>query len=444
MKKILLILFCFVGLFVKAQMNTAWFNSYNSSEPIVETIRAIGSLASDNSAVIDCYGDIVSDMGSSIIEYGAVYSTINQNPTISDSKELGGDIAEDGTYRSVIFHLQNALTYYVRAYAINSIGVGYGATITVVTPSPGGGTPVDSPTVTTNSVTSITSTSANVNCSITDDGDQTITEYGIYYRRIDVGTYTKVSTSGSATNYTISLSGLSPSSTYYTYAFATNASGTGFGGTLGFTTSAGSGTSPTVTTNSITNITSSSAIGGGNVTNEGSSTVTHRGVQWSLTSDFATILGSTMDGAGTGSYSSNITGLTYSTQYHVRAYATNSAGTSYGSVVNFITSPCPLPSVETFSASNITSSSFILYSGNISLCGSQIITSHTIMFSTSSSFTVSQYSDIISSSTDDYSISYSNGGGLTILPNTTYYYRARIVVNSTIYYGNILSLTTLP
>jgi len=94
----------------------------------------------------------------------------------------------------------------------------------------------------------------------------------------------------------------------------------------------------TVTTTSITGITSSSATGGGNVTSQGSASVTARGVCWSTSQNPTTANSKTVDGSGTGSFTSSITGLSASTTYYVRAYATNSAGTSYGSQVSFTTS----------------------------------------------------------------------------------------------------------
>lgn len=95
---------------------------------------------------------------------------------------------------------------------------------------------------------------------------------------------------------------------------------------------------PTVTTNTITNITQTTATGGGNVTNAGGSTVTARGVCWS-TSHNPTVSGNhTTNGTGTGTYTSNIIGLTANTTYYVRAFATNNAGTAYGSEVSFTTS----------------------------------------------------------------------------------------------------------
>jgi hypothetical protein len=94
---------------------------------------------------------------------------------------------------------------------------------------------------------------------------------------------------------------------------------------------------PIVSTTAISNITGNSANSGGNVTSDGGSPVTARGVCWNITSNPTTSDNHTTDGSGTGSFVSNLTGLSVSTLYYVRAYATNSAGTSYGNQVSFTT-----------------------------------------------------------------------------------------------------------
>ena len=101
-------------------------------------------------------------------------------------------------------------------------------------------------------------------------------------------------------------------------------------------------TLPTVTTTSpITSIARTTATGGGNVTADGGALVTARGVVWSTSINPTTALSTkTSNGTGTGSFSSSITSLTCNTLYHVRAYATNAVGTSYGSDVTFTTSAC--------------------------------------------------------------------------------------------------------
>ena len=94
---------------------------------------------------------------------------------------------------------------------------------------------------------------------------------------------------------------------------------------------------PVLTTTTVTDIAQTTATSGGNITSDGGATVTARGVCWS-TNQTPTIADSkTTDGTGAGSFTSSITGLTAGSTYYVRAYATNSAGTGYGSAMSFTT-----------------------------------------------------------------------------------------------------------
>jgi hypothetical protein len=99
---------------------------------------------------------------------------------------------------------------------------------------------------------------------------------------------------------------------------------------------------PTVTTSAATMITTTGSTLGGNVTADGGATVTGRGVVYSSTNTTPTIGGNgvtqSANGTGTGTFSASISGLTAGTAYSVRAYATNSVGTSYGSTQTFTTS----------------------------------------------------------------------------------------------------------
>ncbi len=96
-------------------------------------------------------------------------------------------------------------------------------------------------------------------------------------------------------------------------------------------------TSPIVTTGSVTSILATTATVAGEVTNDGGSAITERGICWS-TSANPSINDSKVIVAGTtGVFSGNLTLLTGSTNYHVRAYATNNVGTSYGSDITFTT-----------------------------------------------------------------------------------------------------------
>jgi uncharacterized protein (TIGR02145 family) len=111
--------------------------------------------------------------------------------------------------------------------------------------------------------------------------------------------------------------------------------------------SVGGGTSmviPTITTASVTAVTSNSATTGGDVTQDGGTPVTARGVAYGTSSSPTTSGSITNDGTGTGVFTSTLTGLTPSTTYYVRAYATNSVGTAYGNEVTFTTTPLAIGS----------------------------------------------------------------------------------------------------
>jgi hypothetical protein len=95
--------------------------------------------------------------------------------------------------------------------------------------------------------------------------------------------------------------------------------------------------SPVVNTSAVSNIKTTSAICGGNVTSDGGLTVTERGVCWNATALPTTANNHTTDGTGVGAFVSSIKGLEPSTTYYVRAYAKNSAGTSFGDDVSFKT-----------------------------------------------------------------------------------------------------------
>ena len=118
--------------------------------------------------------------------------------------------------------------------------------------------------------------------------------------------------------------------TYYLKAYATNSIGTAYGNQVSFTTTA---EIPTLTTNVATSVTATTAFSGGNITSDGGSLVTARGVCWATTQNPTVANSNTTSGTGSGSYVSNISGLTAGTTYYVRSYAINSIGTAYGNQI---------------------------------------------------------------------------------------------------------------
>ncbi|MBQ6155573.1 MAG: choice-of-anchor J domain-containing protein [Bacteroidales bacterium] len=208
----------------------------------------------------------------------------------------------------------------------------------------GGETSATLPTVTTATVSDITETTATCGGEVTNDGGATVTVRGVCWSTSQNPTLSdSYTTDGNGTGaFNSSITGLTANTTYYVRAYATNSAGTAYGSEQSFTTSSNPFFSlPTITTATVSDITETTATCGGEVTADGGAAVTARGVCWS-TSQNPTLSDSyTTDGNGTGAFNSNITGLTANTTYYVRAYATNSAGTAYGSEQSFTTSAIP-------------------------------------------------------------------------------------------------------
>jgi len=197
---------------------------------------------------------------------------------------------------------------------------------------------VTAPTVTTTDAASITATGATLAGEVTDDGGGTVSARGYVISSTDSTpdiNEERTIADGSGTGaFSEAITGLSPSTFYYYRTYATNQAGTSYGAVSSFETLA---TAPTVVSGSSSNISSTTATASGNVTSDGGSTVTSRGICYNTTGTPTTADDTVAGGTGTGTFSGNLTGLTAGTLYYWRAYATNAEGTSYGSIYTFTT-----------------------------------------------------------------------------------------------------------
>ena len=144
--------------------------------------------------------------------------------------------------------------------------------------------------------------------------------------------------------------------------------------------------SPILTTAAVTSITGVSATGGGNISFDGGSPVTARGVCYGTSTAPTLANGYTTNGAGTGSFSSPISGLTNSTLYYVRAYATNSLGTTYGNEVTFSTASVPTLTTSAVTAINGTTAKA---GGTVTSDGGSAVTASGLCWGTSPNPTLS-------------------------------------------------------
>ena len=242
---------------------------------------------------------------------------------------------------------------------------------------------INEPSVITAYISNITQSTATGGGNVSSDGGAPVTSRGLCWSTSPnptiAGSYT---TDGTGTGTFVSnMTGLAGGTIYYVRAYATNSAGTSYGNELTFTTL----TFPTVTTDTVTNITETTATSGGIITSDGGAPVTARGVCWSTSSNPTTADSYTLDGSGIGIFTSYINGLTGGTSYYVRAYATNSVGTSYGNELTFTT--LTLPMVTTDTVTNITQTT-ATSGGNVTSDGGATVTARGVCWSTSSNPTI--------------------------------------------------------
>lgn len=269
-------------------------------------------------------GNVISDGGADIIERGICWS-IKSNPTIVDHKKAVGKGA--GKFETDLGDLPPDSKLYVRTYATNRTGTGYGNIVSFITY-------INAlPLIRTNTISEVTTNSA-------------ISGGYIYYYQIQPWWITGVcysknvnptlkdsvlKTDSPRYTFTLKITGLNKGTKYYIRAFVKGPSsypdnGTSYGEQFEFTTLQ---TEPSVSLISEKRIGLYSLEVNCTVTDDGGDKDTKRGVCWSK-NPLPTINDSkTENGVGAGDYTAQITNLEKSTEYYVRAYATNKIGTKY-------------------------------------------------------------------------------------------------------------------
>ncbi|UCH14059.1 MAG: hypothetical protein JSV22_13270 [Bacteroidales bacterium] len=405
-----------------------------------ERIMAVtnDSISDISSTSAKAHATIV-DIGNGIEQHGQCWSTSTE-PTLDDNENMTeeGSVNAAGSFTSTMVNLMPDTKYYTRAYVRNSDMVVYGNALSFTTLT------ISLPVVTTGSITDLTTSNATIsgNLNSLGEGASSVTQHGHCWASetatptIDVNYRSSLGSRNSTGSFQSLLVGLSPNVTYYVRAYATNNAGTAYGDAVSFTTPQEPGL-PVLTTTAAGSITETTALSGGNITDDGGSTITARGVCWS-TSENPTLSDSfTNDGSGTGDFASNITGLSPGTKYYVRAYATNSTGTAYGSAVSFTTPQEPgLPVLTTTSAGSITETT-ALSGGNITDDGGSTVTARGVCWSTSENPTISNSFTTDGSGTGSFT---SNISGLS--PGTKYYVRAYATNSVGTSYGEPISFVT--
>lgn len=305
---------------------------------------SITSISNIVSPYITATGN-VSNSNFNALQYGIVWNRTG-TPTIASHDGITIEPTGSSTFTSTLTDLIPNTKYYARAYEIIEGGttIYSNGSVDVIFIN------AISPTVTTTDpITGITQTTATGGGTVTDDGggiNSVGVAYGTSPKPTTGGTKSVGTYSGTGVTFSCPITGLTPQTHYYVAAYATNNKGIAYGSDVEFDTLITD--VPIITVDAVSDITQTTATGGGNVTSDGGDAIYARGVIWSTGDTNPTFEsyndgGYTTETGTTGAFISHLTGLIENTHYYVNAYATNGVGNGYSDTpVEFDTLP-PVP-----------------------------------------------------------------------------------------------------
>ncbi|MCH5305557.1 MAG: carboxypeptidase regulatory-like domain-containing protein [Rikenella sp.] len=378
-------------------------------------------------------GEIINPGQPSYTERGFVYDT-QSTPTISACiNKLSAPVTSDKKFSSNIDGLLPTQTYFVRSYIIQNGSTIYGNIVSFTTSQ-------QPTTLSTSAVTQIGASTATFNASVLDIGAPAYSEKGFCYSKGSTPTIAdnRKSVSGfGAGDFSLPVTNLDYPVTYYVRAYVIQVGETVYGNIVSFKTN----TSPVVVnTYAATEITSSSAVLNGSISQVGSPAYTEKGFcistgYYSPTIEDTKVI---VAGTGEGNFSSKISNLEYNTRYQFRAYAIQDGAVVYGNTLDFSTAYTQA-SVSTSDVSNIgyTSATF---NGIIAAIGDPVITERGFCYTTRNypSPTISDKAVKVSGiAAGAFKIDIQN-----LEEDTRYYVRAYVIQDGNPIYGEVKSFDT--
>lgn len=368
-------------------------------------------------------GGAVSSEGATVTSRGICWST-KSTPTIADSISTAGN--ENGSFTITVHNLKPDSTYYIRAYATNNVGTGYGSIMQFKTKHA-------SINVITAPLSDISYQSANCGGFVTCEGTS-ITTCGICWSLTSIPTLedsTTLDGTGAGSFYS-TMKTLKPDLTYYVRAYATNGIDTVYGSTMKFKTKRASFSVSTTKANMILHNT---AVCGGTITAMTSVNILAAGVCWSLlpyptVEDYNTKITSSFN-----SFNATLLNLQPNTIYYARAYASNYNELIYGDNIIFKTRETVL-SVAAPILTNTTATT-IDYSGIVTSEQPMLITARGVCWSTNSNPTITDNKTTVGVGAGSFASTITG-----LKANTTYYIRTYVTDNQGTVYSDIITFKT--
>jgi uncharacterized protein (TIGR02145 family) len=293
------------------------FTTLSPLAPGVET----GALQEVTPTSVTCEYSVFADGGSPVTARGLAWST-EPAPSL-DNHIVDG--TGTGTFTSTVTGLVPETEYHLWAYATNEVGTNFGEDRTFSTPPQTG-----LPEVETGMVSEVTPTTAIVEYNVLSDGGSPVIEKGVAWSTQSEPNLENHAADGEGTGIdTVLITGLTPDTPYYAWAYATNANGTAFGNEVTFGTPGETGV-PIVHTDPIEIVGEFDIYVTGSITSDGGSMIIDKGFCWSLEPVPTMDNFSVVVGTGPGNFEFTIAELLPVTTYYIRAFATNANGIGYG------------------------------------------------------------------------------------------------------------------
>lgn len=333
--------------YVAAFATNAAGTSYGESKWL-KTLSGLGEIRTLDPVNIKaesvvCGGNILDAGEGAISERGVFYSTSPLTASNTSKIKVTSTMNTD-SFTCIVNNLERETLYYVQAYAnTEDFGMFTGEQKTFTTTS-------GKAAIGAFEIQDIGYTTAMLHAEIVGEGEAPVTLWGFCYA-IDTNLPTidndTILSGDGLGEFDEEISGLLPYTQYYVRAFAVNGYGVAYSEEV--LTVVTLNDLPTVQLLSAELATGASVYVEGEVQSEGVTAVVETGICWAVgvtpnIDDHQKMALST----GLGTYSGTITGLRGGLTYHIRAYATNDAGTTYGNVIKTITTPVIFANAATF------------------------------------------------------------------------------------------------
>lgn len=324
---------------------------YSNTVTVQTTERQAVSLSLPQLSGLDVSSVTLSSMltvpsGSEVTDKGVCYSQFSTRPTIDDAH-----LSDSRPGTSVLVSLtglEEGATYYATAYAQTRDGVFYSEPVNFTLSR------TYEPSLSLTGVVEIGETEATATAHIDSDGGNEVLERGVVWSdtstspSLDRGDPSQT-VDGTEADFSLRLTGLEKGRRYYIRAYARNDNGLGYSSVSEFTTALTR--APEVVNLSMIFTGDDHATVQATIADDGGATVTERGFLYSTTvvsptlDDDADVLRLSSDDVAA-TFTAQLTDLTYTTRYYLRAYAVNDRGVGYSSPINFVTESSTVPSTS--------------------------------------------------------------------------------------------------